>query len=390
MFKELGSAVFYGLVSSCMTFANKALSQTYNYNFPLFLLVIQMSLMQVALLGLNMIGVTKYPTFTLKGLMMHMPVSFLYCSNAALALASLQATSIPTYGVLKRAAPLFIIIISAAAKCISQYRQKISRTEKQGVTSNGEDALVSVKVTREDSCEEAGKEQLASSSASEASETSAMTVIGVLTIVFGTLLAGSSDLFLSPSALQMAMLSNVTQALYVILVEAKHKGKQGMGGMFHYGKGVDPTLGLLAHNSLLAIPILSFMMYLEWKLRPGADVSYLDKGIYSWGLQFTIAGATLLGCFLNYSMFLCIRNNSALVTSLVGHIKTAAQTGVGFFFLAKDVHASSLYILGVILNAIGGFLFTMGKYQSVQSAVKQFLHAKLGMVGAAKRRLHNV
>eukprot|EP00960_Hanusia_phi_P045834 757451-Hanusia_phi.AAC.1 len=275
MFRELGSAVLYGLVSSSMTFANKALSQTYNYNFPLFLLVIQMSLMQFALLGLNMVGISRYPTFTFRGLILHIPVSFLYCSNAALALASLQATSIPTYGLLKRAAPLFIIVITATAKWISRTQQAI-RTGRIGAgAEEGQGAMIIVKVTNEDGGGEEAKEEGSPSIANDPSESSAMTVVGVLTIVFGTLLAGSSDLFLSPAALQMAMLSNVTQALYVILVETKHKGKQGIGTMFHYGKGVDPTLGLLAHNSLLALPILSFMMYLEWRIRPGAGVRYL-------------------------------------------------------------------------------------------------------------------
>jgi hypothetical protein len=58
--------------------------------------MLQMILMQVVLLLLAAFGVIKYPKINTAGLLLHVPVSFLYCLNATLALASLQAVSIPT------------------------------------------------------------------------------------------------------------------------------------------------------------------------------------------------------------------------------------------------------------------------------------------------------
>ena len=58
----------------------------------------------------------------------------------------------------------------------------------------------------------------------------------------------------------------------------------------------------------------------------------------------------------------CIRVNSALTTSLVGHTKTAVQTIVGFFVLAQDVKATYAYVAGVTITSLGGLLFTLAKY----------------------------
>jgi len=109
--KELGSALLYGVVSSMLTFANKALPSTFDFNYPMFIMILQMVLMQVVLVILNAIGTLKYPAITLRGIWQHIPVSVTYSLNATVALAALQAVSIPTYGVLKRAGPVCIPFI---------------------------------------------------------------------------------------------------------------------------------------------------------------------------------------------------------------------------------------------------------------------------------------
>jgi hypothetical protein len=38
---------------------------------------------------------------------------------------------------------------------------------------------------------------------------------------------------------------------------------------------------------------------------------------------------------------------------------------VGFFVLAKDVHASPLYVCGIAISFLGGYFFTMAKYYQV-------------------------
>ncbi|KAJ1478052.1 hypothetical protein T484DRAFT_1961855 [Baffinella frigidus] len=201
-------------------------------------------------------------------------------------------------------------------------------------------------------------------------------VAGVLVIVAGTLMAGWSDVFLSPLALQMAMLSNLTQGMYVILVEAKHKGKLGIGPSFNYGAHVDPSLGLLAHNSLLAVPFL-LVCILSLAVARGAkaQLGFLEAERYNVSLVGMVMVANMLGVALNYTMYACIRHNSALTTSLVGHSKTAVQTAMGFFVLAKDVDATTNYVVGVLLNFVGGVLFSVAKYKQASAEGAQGMWA---------------
>ena len=94
----------------------------------------------------------------------------------------------------------------------------------------------------------------------------------------------------------------------------------------------------------------------------GASWGFLDRDKHTTGLVSVFVLATVLGCSLNYTMFLCIRVNSALTTSLVGHAKTAVQTVVGFFLLAQDVNPTYTYVSGVTITSLGGLLFTLAKY----------------------------
>ena len=390
----VGSAISYALVSSAMTFANKALSSSFSFRFPLFLLLIQMITTQALLLIASAFGFLRYPIITWRGLKQHAPVASLYSLNAALAIASLHAVSIPTYGVLKRAGPLYILLISSVARLVAlrrlkgekkhweegeaddceagkggEHRIEGRRIEERGFAGpGGGDARRGGDQTSDGKRGSVleGEQGETEEVKPEPWEAGPGVVAGVLVIVAGTLLAGWSDVFLSPLAFQMAMLSNLTQGMYVIMVEAKHKGKLGIGPSFNYGAHVDPSLGLLAHNSLLAVPFL-LLAILSLAAARGAkeQLGFLEAERYNSSLVAMLLLANILGVSLNYTMYSCIRHNSALTTSLVGHGKTAVQTAMGFFVLAKDVDATANYVAGVMLNFLGGVLFSVGKYKQV-------------------------
>ena len=74
----------------------------------------------------------------------------------------------------------------------------------------------------------------------------------------------------------------------------------------------------------------------------------------------TFACTISFGCFLNYTMFLCTSVTSALTTSVVGTIKSLAQTVIGLYTFG-GVQMNSLAILGMTLNLIGGFFYTFAK-----------------------------
>jgi hypothetical protein len=105
LWKCVMAAMLYGSVSSLMTFCNKALSATFEFSYPLFLLCVQMATTQIGLCVLHLFRAQtktcfgfgfEYPKITSRGLLMHLPVASLYVLNAALAISSLQGMSIPT------------------------------------------------------------------------------------------------------------------------------------------------------------------------------------------------------------------------------------------------------------------------------------------------------
>jgi len=365
--KQLGSALLYGVVSSLLTFSNKALPSAFNFNYPIFMLILQMALMQMALIASHQGGLIRYPRISAQGLVRHVPVSFLYCLNATLALASLQAVSIPTYGVLKRAGPLFVMMISEAAKYLHAAAMR-GPSQSSELVPLGQDAdqraLAAVEEGQPSKLPaDGGGTDGKTEDRHRGSENGPGVVAGVVIIVLGAFLTGHADLYLTMPALVMAFLSNITQSTYVLLVEAKHNGKAGIGTSFDYGAGIDPTLGLLAYNSILSLPTLLVFTILLYAILGSKVLGFLHGDLYTVPLVGTMLLVALLGISLNYCMFLCIRNNSALTTVMVGHCKTMVQTVLGFFVLAKDVHPSTMYVFGVALSFVGGFLFTMAKYQ---------------------------
>jgi hypothetical protein len=93
---------------------------------------------------------------------------------------------------------------------------------------------------------------------------------------------------LTREALTLALVSNVTQSTYVLLVEAKHKGKAGIGLQYEYGADVDPTLGLLAYNSMLSLPMLVVLTGVLYALLGKGVIGFLDSDRYSTPLIETV------------------------------------------------------------------------------------------------------
>ena len=262
---QLGSAALYACVSALLVFSNKALPSVFDFNYPIAMLMFQMLLLQVILLGLGVTRMIKPPQLTAKGFLVHLPVSFLYCLNASLALASLQAVSIPTYGVLKRAGPLFIVLISGAAKHVHAAMrarrdavgdpQELLMEKKRNLQRQLRE--IELRLTGADTAkleegllQEGGRDaetgqagdglspkQKGAGEREAADDSGPGVVAGVVIIVVGALLTGYSDLYLTTSTLTIALLSNVTQSLYVLMVEAKNHGKAGVGIKFDYGEG---------------------------------------------------------------------------------------------------------------------------------------------------------
>ena len=167
--------------------------------------------------------------------------------------------SIPTYGVLKRAGPLFILVLQALGSHLHKSRSRARENSAPLPAITTEKESADACEDTQERCASGGEEGGASASTCRRKgrpreETGPGVVAGVLVICAGALAAGAADLYLSAPALLMALCSNLTQGLYHLAVESKHRERVGMGRLFDYGPGVDRTVGLLVYNSLLSLP----------------------------------------------------------------------------------------------------------------------------------------
>ena len=152
-------------------------------------------------------------------------------------------------------------------------------------------------------------------------------------------------------------MSCTLQATYLILVE-RTGAERGVG-----------SVELLMYNSVISIPVLLFLVVARGEVQPAWEDFHSAWAASGWfPLLFALCG--VMGCFLNFSLFLCTMNNSALTTTIVGVLKGVLVTSLGFFFLRDGATFSFLNILGITMNTAGGAWYTWKKYTLSKRAGK--------------------
>ena len=110
--KSTASAVFYGFCSISMAFINKALMTSYDFDYPVFIMVMQMVFTIFILELLSWLRMIQLPTYTLsRGKSFALPALF-YALNSVLGLSALSHMNVAMYGVLKRCVPLVTMFLS--------------------------------------------------------------------------------------------------------------------------------------------------------------------------------------------------------------------------------------------------------------------------------------
>lgn len=108
----LAAALFYGLTSLGMNFLNKAVLSPYQFNFPMYLLTVQMVVTITALEILRVTRVVTLETYSWNKGRRFLPVSVFFLLHCSLSLAALEGMNIPMYGALKRCTPLANLVLS--------------------------------------------------------------------------------------------------------------------------------------------------------------------------------------------------------------------------------------------------------------------------------------
>lgn len=276
-------------------------------------LLAQMVAAVAVLFPLRFMGVVDFPPLSWPKCVQFFPVCFFYNANTAFALMGLSSLNISMYSTLKRITPLLVL----SGKSI------LTRKVPQS--------------------------QIASA-------------VGL--IVAGCIVAGAGDLKPSPRGYCFALMSCTLQATYLILVE-RTGAERGVG-----------SVELLMYNSVISIPVLALLVLARGEAVEAAS-DFLDAWEASGWFPLLFALCGVMGCFLNFSLFLCTMNNSALTTTIVGVLKGVLVTSLGFFFLRDGATFSPLNILGILMNTTGGAWYTWKKYTLKIRASKQLSHLPL-------------
>lgn len=293
--RGMGAAVFYGICSVSMAFLNKILMDIYGFDFPISILVIQMGATIVILYALRFLRFIELPGYTLKdGYLFALP-AFFYSANSVLALLSLSHMNVAMYGVVKRCAPMVTLLLSVLVL-------------KQGIPS-------------------------------------ALTLTSIILLTIGCIIAGYGDLRFSLLGYLCGGLSNVTQALYLLLVQ-------------RYTEGAINTIRTLQLNCVNSFPLLLMAAVISGETKQAVAFPHFTQK--SFLLLFTTV--VLCGILLNYSLFLCTSLTSALTTCVVGGVKALVQTIIGIFTFG-GVSSNWSTEVGITLNLLGTLLYVYSKYK---------------------------
>ncbi|XP_034314453.2 uncharacterized protein [Magallana gigas] len=292
------AAVMYGTCSVSMAFINKALMTTLEFDFPVFIMVIQMVFTITLLEVLSCVNLINLPRYTIqRGKSFALP-AFFYGVNSVLGLSALSHMNVAMYGVLKRCVPLVTMFLSVVVL--------------------------------------------------KKSHPTRATTLSVILLTMGCVVAGYGDLKFNWLAYTCGALSNLSQSLYLLLVQ-------------RYCEKDISTVETLQLNSVNTLPFLTLYMFLNGEVFQ--VTKYTTNSPLSFFVIFVLAIS--MGCLLNYTLFLCTSLTSALTTSVVGGLKAMVQTLFGLFTFGGISHNYPTYI-GISMNLSGGVWYIYEKYSEGQ------------------------
>ncbi|KAH3862419.1 putative UDP-sugar transporter DDB_G0278631 [Dreissena polymorpha] len=290
----VSSAVLYGASSVAIVYVNKLLMTSFSFDYPVFIMASQMTFTILLLELLSLINIINMPKYTLERAKMFALPALFYGVNSVLALSALSNMNPAMYGVLKRCVPVVTLLMSVVIF-------------KKGWPSR-------------------------------------LTILSVLMLTLGCVVAGYGDLKFNMLAYTCGALSNVTQAAYLLLVQRLTKGKL-------------TTVESLQLNSINTLPFLILICVTNGEV---VKIRTFEQ-YHSISFIAVFILAISLGCLLNYSLFLCTSLNSALTTSIVGGIKALAQTLLGVFTFGGVSHNLPTFA-GLSMSMLGAVFYLYAKY----------------------------
>ncbi|KAM4576682.1 nucleotide sugar transporter SLC35D2 [Odontesthes bonariensis] len=296
---KFSSALFYAGSSFLITVVNKTVLTSFRFPSYLCLGIGQMITTIVVLYVAKMNQTVEFQDFDRSIFLKIFPLPLLYVGNHVTGLASTKKLSLPMFTVLRK----FTIVMTMVLE-VSILRKTFPRR----------------------------------------------IVYSIVAIVFGAIVAASSDLAFDVEGYTFILLNDAFTAASGVYTKKK-LGDQSLG-----------KYGVLFYNALIiVIPTLL----------ASAFTGDLQKAVtFKDWVNFTFVCCFLMSCFMGfvlmYSIILCSYYNSALTTSIVGAIKNVAVAYIGIF-IGGDYLFSWTNFLGLSICMSGGLVYSYFIFNNSQS-----------------------
>ncbi|XP_069743323.1 solute carrier family 35 member D3 [Narcine bancroftii] len=169
--------------------------------------------------------------------------------------------------------------------------------------------------------------------------------VAVMLTTCGATLAGAGDLTGEPIGYVTGVFAVLVHGAYLVVIQ-KTSSENSFGPLT-----AQYTIAVTASPVLLLISFASQDMINVWSYSGWRDPA----------VCCTFISCNVIGCLMNFTTLHCTYINSAVTTSFVGVVKSAATITVGMLAF-KDVEPTSLFIAGVVVNTVGSATYCVAKY----------------------------
>ncbi|XP_046567448.1 UDP-galactose/UDP-glucose transporter 7-like [Haliotis rubra] len=257
--KGMLAALFYGVCSVGTAFINKALMTSMKFDFPVFIMVVQMMFTIILLETLSFCRVLDIPRYTLARAKKFVWPAVFYGANAVLALTALAHMNIAMYGVMKRCVPISTMLLAVVIL-------------KKGFPSR-------------------------------------LTLVAVVMLSMGCVVAGYGDLFFHLNGYLCGICSNFTQAMYLLLVQK-------------YSEKEQSTVDTLQLNSFNTLPFLIVACIVNGELSSLPEYDQFNQPLFYVVLLVAVASGCLLNYSLFLCTGLTSALTTSVVGGLKAMVQT--------------------------------------------------------------------
>lgn len=293
-----------------MVLANKYLLTIWQFDFIIFLILIEMFINIFIIGALNLKMGKPLVDFKFDKRMKHLAIgAFFYSMHSVLSLKALNGLNVAIYTVFKRCVPLVNLLLSFVL--IEEKKDEFPSAEK--------------------------------------SKHAQKIIASILLMTSGVLIAGVGELTFDFRSYFFCGLSVICQSLYLTFIQKCSEGTE------------KNAIKTLHECSIITIPILltCFFCSDEFNNMHSIDSKFLSSNLY---FMLTFFLVLLSGCLLSFSQIWCTVNNDAITTSVVGILKSIIQTFFGIVLFNGWKTLTFLSYVGLAVNFVFGGWYTYLKY----------------------------